>query len=166
MITSLPGCTPMKPGSATLPFFGVIPAVLDPNGRELEGECEGQLVFSKPWPGIARTIDGKHEWFEMTYFHKFRGYYWTGDGVRRDSDGYYWITGRSDDTLNVSGHLLSTAEIETAIVEHRAVAEAAAVSAPHSVKGEVLYVFVVLNNEFQFSNDLEMDIKLRGKCLL
>ena len=162
MITSLPGCTPMKPGSAVLPFFGVIPAVLDNNGREVEGPTEGHLVFKKPWPGLARTIDGKHDLFEMTYFHKFKGYYMTGDGVRRDPDGYYWVTGRSDDTLNVSGHLLSTVEVETAIVEHRAVAEAAAVSAPHPIKGEALYMFVVLNNEYQMCNALEFDIKQRG----
>ncbi|CAG2170885.1 unnamed protein product [Oppiella nova] len=163
MITCLPGATPMKPGSATLPFFGVIPAILDSEGKELKGAATGQLVFKKPWPGIARTIDGKHEWYQMTYFHKFKGYYWTGDGVQRDSDGYYWMTGRNDDTLNVSGHLLSTVEVETAIVEHRAVAEAAAVSAPHAIKGESIHVFVVLNNGYELTAELEMDIKRRAR---
>ena len=163
MITSFPCCTPMKPGSAVLPFFGVNPAVVDSDGTEIEGEAEGQLVFKQPWPGIARTIDGRHEFFEQTYFDKFKGKYWTGDGVRRDADGYYWVTGRTDDTLNVSGHLLSTAEVETAVVEHRAVAETAAVSAPHPIKGQVLCVFVVLNNDFDMSDDLKADIKQRGK---
>ena len=163
MITSLPGCIGMKPGSAALPFFGIVPAVLDNNGIEKEGSAQGHLVFKKPWPGIARTINGNHTLFEMTYFDMFRKYYWTGDGVRRDSDGYYWITGRNDDNLNVSGHLLSTLEIETSILEHNTVAEAAVVSAPHSVKGESLHVFVVLNNEYQLTPELEQSIKLKGK---
>ncbi|CAG2121003.1 unnamed protein product, partial [Medioppia subpectinata] len=153
MISSIPGATPMKPGSATLPFFGVIPAILDSEGRELEGPAVGQLVFKKPWPGIARTIDGKHD----------RGYYCTGDGVQRDADGYYWLTGRNDDTLNVSGHLLSTVEVETAVVEHRAIAEAAAVSAPHAIKGECIHVFVVLINGFKLTAELEIDIKRRAR---
>ncbi|CAG2117000.1 unnamed protein product, partial [Medioppia subpectinata] len=161
MLTCLPGATPIKPGSVALPFFGVIPAILDSEGRELEGPAVGQLVMKKPWPGIARTIDGKHQLYEMTYFQKFRGYYCTGDGVQRDADGYYWMTGRNDDTLNVSGHLLSTVEVETAVVEHRAVAEAAAVSAPHPIKGQCIHVFVVLNNGFEMTADLEMDIKRR-----
>ena len=162
MITSLPGCLAMKPGSAALPFLGIVPAVVDNNGIEIEGPAQGHLVFKKPWPGMARTIDGNHHLFEMTYFHKFLKYYWTGDGVRRDADGYYWITGRNDDNLNVSGHLLSSVEIETAIVEHRAVAEAAVVSIPHPVKGESLHVFVVLNNGHQLTLELEQSIKLRG----
>lgn len=185
MITPLPGCTPMKPGSATFPFFGVVPAIVNNEGKELEGPAVGQLVFKRPWPSIARTVDGNHERFEMTYFHKFRGYFCTGDGitsennclhyysqqllsisgVRRDKDGYYWITGRTDDMLNVSGHLLSTAEVESAIVGHRAIAEAAAVSTPHPIKGECLYCFIVLKNGFEFSKELERDIKKRGNCL-
>lgn len=163
MITSYPGSTPMKPGSAVLPFYGVVPAVLDKDGKQLEGEAEGQLVFKQPWPGIARTIDGRHDFYEQTYFNKFEGNYWTGDGVRRDADGYYWVTGRTDDTLNVSGHLLSTAEVETAVVEHEAVAEAAAVSAPHQIKGQVLCVFVVLNDGLDMCPELEEDIKQRGQ---
>ncbi|XP_054153142.1 acetyl-coenzyme A synthetase, cytoplasmic-like [Oppia nitens] len=163
MITCFPGATPMKPGSATFPFFGVVAVVLDSNGKEIEGPAVGQLAFKKPWPGLARTIDGKHEWYQITYFQKFNGYYSTGDGVRRDSDGYYWMTGRNDDTLNVSGHLLSTVEVETAIVEHRAIAEAAAVSAPHPIKGQCIHVFVVLNNGFEFNSELNKDIKHRAR---
>ena len=162
MITALPGCTPLKPGSAVLPFFGVIPAVLDNNGKEVEGPAEGNLVFKKPWPGLSPTLDGNHDIYEMTYFNKVKGYYWTGDGVRRDSDGYYWVTGRSEDAINVSAHLLSTVEIETAVVEHRAVAEAAAVSVKHTIKGDVLHVFVVLNNDYESTHDLVTDIKQRG----
>ena len=162
MITTLPGCIPMKPGSAGLPFFSIVPAVLDNNGIEIKGQAEGNLVFKRPWPGIARTIDGNHPMFEINYFQKFRKYYWTGDGVQRDADGYYWITGRNDDTLNVSGHLLSTVEIETAIIEHTAVAEAAVVSGPHPLKGESLHVFVVLNNGYHLTPELELSIKLRG----
>ncbi|CAG2165558.1 unnamed protein product [Oppiella nova] len=163
MITPLPGCTPMKPGSATFPFFGVVPAIVNNEGKELEGPAVGQLVFKRPWPSIARTVDGNHERFEMTYFHKFRGYFCTGDGVRRDKDGYYWITGRTDDMLNVSGHLLSTAEVESAIVGHKAIAEAAAVSTPHPIKGECLYCFIVLKNGFEFNKELERDLKKRAR---
>ncbi|CAG2110032.1 unnamed protein product [Medioppia subpectinata] len=163
MITSLPGATPMKPGSVSLPFFGVVPAILDSDGRELEGEATGQLVFKTAWPGIARTIDGQHDRYESTYFHKYRGYYWTGDGARRDTDGHYWLNGRNDDNLNVSGHLLSTVEVETAVGEHRAVAEAAAVSAPHPIKGDCIHVFVVLNNGFQLTPELIKDIKRRAR---
>ncbi|KAI5216077.1 Acetyl-Coenzyme A Synthetase, Cytoplasmic [Manis pentadactyla] len=159
MLTPLPGATPMKPGSATLPFFGVAPAILNESGEELEGEAEGYLVFKQPWPGIMRTVYGNHERFETTYFKKFPGYYVTGDGCRRDQDGYYWITGRIDDMLNVSGHLLSTAEVESALVEHEAVAEAAVVSHPHPVKGECLYCFVTLRNGYTFSPILTEELK-------
>ncbi|KAF4517788.1 hypothetical protein B566_EDAN002993 [Ephemera danica] len=137
VLTPLPGCTPMKPGSATFPFFGVLPALLDENGKEIEGPGEGYLVFRRPWPGMMRTLFGNHERFETTYFKKFPGYYCTGDGARRDEDGYLWVTGRMDDMLNVSGHLLSTAEVESALVEHPSLAEAAVVSHPHAVKGEL-----------------------------
>ncbi|KAJ6220040.1 hypothetical protein RDWZM_005852 [Blomia tropicalis] len=163
MLTPLPGCTPLKPGSATFPFFGVVPVVLDDDGKEIDGSGSGILAFKKPWPSIARTIDGNHERYEMTYFHKFKGYFCTGDGCFRDRDGYYWITGRSDDMLNVSGHLLSTAQVESAIVEHKAVAEAAAVSSPHPIKGECIYCFVVLKNGFNYSNEIEKDIKERAR---
>ncbi|XP_058418823.1 acetyl-coenzyme A synthetase, cytoplasmic isoform X3 [Diceros bicornis minor] len=159
MLTPFPGATPMKPGSATFPFFGVAPAILNESGEELEGEAEGYLVFKQPWPGIMRTVYGNHERFETTYFKKFPGYYMTGDGCRRDQDGYYWITGRIDDMLNVSGHLLSTAEVESALVEHEAVAEAAVVSHPHPVKGECLYCFVTLCDGHTFSPMLMEDLK-------
>ena len=162
MITPLPLYTGYKPGSVSLPFFGVDAVILDSNGQELEGVTEGHLVYRKPWPGIARTIDGNHELYEKTYFNKFNGFYWTGDTVRRDCDGYYWITGRIDDNVNVSGHLLSIIEIETAVVEHRAVAEAAAVSTPHPIKGETISVFIVLNNGFELNNELINSIKQRG----
>lgn len=159
MLTPLPGATPMKPGSATFPFFGVAPAILNESGEELEGEAEGYLVFKQPWPGIMRTVYGNHERFETTYFKKFPGYYVTGDGCRRDQDGYYWITGRIDDMLNVSGHLLSTAEVESALVEHEAVAEAAVVGHPHPVKGECLYCFVTLCDGHNFSPKLTEELK-------
>jgi len=161
MLTPLPGCTPMKPGSATLPFFGVQPAVVDDDGRELQGPCEGNLVIKAPWPSMMRTVDGNHKRFELTYFDKFPNYYFTGDGCRRDKDGYYWIIGRCDDMLNVSGHLLSTAEVETALVEHKAIAETAAVATNHPVKGECLYCFVVLKDGLQFDKELEMELKQR-----
>lgn len=159
MLTPLPAATPMKPGSATFPFFGVVPAILSDSGEELEGEAEGYLVFKQPWPGIMRTLYGKHQQFETVYFQKFPGYYVTGDGCRRDKDGYYWITGRIDDMLNVSGHLLSTAEVESALVEHPAVAEAAVVSHPHPLKGECLYCFVTLREGYEFSKNLTDELK-------
>uniref|UniRef100_A0A8C8SGT6 Acetyl-coenzyme A synthetase, cytoplasmic n=1 Tax=Pelusios castaneus TaxID=367368 RepID=A0A8C8SGT6_9SAUR len=154
VITPLPAATPMKPGSATFPFFGVVPAILDESGEELEGEAEGYLVFKQPWPGIMRTLYRNHRRFETTYFKKFPGYYVTGDGCKRDKDGYYWITGRIDDMLNVSGHLLSTAEVESALVDHSSVSEAAVVSRPHSVKGECLYCFVTLRDGHEFTKAL------------
>ncbi|KAI4824741.1 hypothetical protein KUCAC02_013236 [Chaenocephalus aceratus] len=134
VLTPLPAATPMKPGSATFPFFGVVPAILNESGEELEGPSEGYLVFKQPWPGVMRTVYGNKQRFETVYFKKFPGYYVTGDGCRRDEDGYYWITGRIDDMLNVSGHLLSTAEVESALVEHEAVAEAAVVGRPHPTR--------------------------------
>ncbi|RXM95009.1 Acetyl-coenzyme A synthetase, cytoplasmic [Acipenser ruthenus] len=149
---------PTKTGS-TFPFFGVVPAILNESGEELEGEAEGYLVFKQPWPGVMRTVYGNHQRFETTYFKKFPGYYVTGDGCRRDKDGYYWITGRIDDMLNVSGHLLSTAEVESALVEHSAVAEAAVVSHPHDVKGECLYCFVTLKDGQEFTKALEAGLK-------
>ncbi|KAM4563915.1 acetyl-coenzyme A synthetase, cytoplasmic isoform 2-T2 [Odontesthes bonariensis] len=159
VLTPLPAATPMKPGSATFPFFGVIPAILNESGEELEGPSEGYLVFKQPWPGLMRTVYGNHQRFETTYFKKFPGYYVTGDGCRRDEDGYYWITGRIDDMLNVSGHLLSTAEVESALVEHKAVAEAAVVGRPHPVKGESLYCFVTLTNGVTYNQNLEAELK-------
>lgn len=159
VLTPLPAATPMKPGSATFPFFGVVPAILNESGEELEGPSEGYLVFKQPWPGIMRTVYGNQQRFETTYFKKFPGYYVTGDGCRRDQDGYYWITGRIDDMLNVSGHLLSTAEVESALVEHESVAEAAVVGRPHPVKGESLYCFVTLNEGVTYNCTLEAELR-------
>ncbi|XP_076004436.1 acyl-CoA synthetase short chain family member 2 like [Genypterus blacodes] len=159
VLSPLPAATPLKPGSATFPFFGVEPCILNEHGEELEGEAEGYLVFRRPWPGIMRTVYKNHERFENTYFKKFPGFYVTGDGCKRDKDGYYWITGRIDDMLNVSGHLMSTAEVEAALTEHPAVAEAAVVSRPHAVKGECLYCFVTLKDHREFSRSLVEELK-------
>lgn len=145
LITPLPGATDLKPGSATLPFFGIKPAILDSDGHVLEGEAEGILVLSYPWPGQSRSIYGDHQRFVETYFEKFPGYYFAGDGARRDADGYYWITGRIDDVINVSGHRLGTAEIESVLVMHEHVAEAAVVGFPHPIKGQGIYAYVTLN---------------------
>ncbi|GAB4223498.1 MAG: acetate--CoA ligase [Acidobacteriota bacterium] len=150
LITPLPGVTPMKPGSATLPFFGVKPVLLDEKGQVLEGNgVEGALCMAAPWPGQARTVWGDHQRFRETYFATYPGYYFTGDGCRRDEDGYYWITGRIDDVLNVSGHRLGTAEVESALVAHEAVAEAAVVGFPHEIKGQGIYAYVVLGADFR-----------------
>jgi acetyl-CoA synthetase len=161
VITPLPGATPTKPGSATFPFFGVVPALLTEEGKLIEGPGEGYLVFTKPWPGIMRTVYGNHERFETTYFKKFPGYYCTGDGARRDSDGYIYITGRVDDLLNVSGHLLSTAQVESALNEHKSVSESAAVAISHDVKGEALYCFVTLNEGSEFNGSLVSELKIQ-----
>ncbi|MBT3698503.1 MAG: acetate--CoA ligase [Methylococcales bacterium] len=145
LITPLPGATALKPGSATRPFFGVTPAILDNDGHKLAGEAQGVLVITHPWPGQARTVYGDHERFIETYFKTFPGYYFTGDGARRDSDGYYWITGRVDDVINVSGHRMGTAEVESALVLHPQVAEAAVVGFPHDIKGQGIYAYVTVN---------------------
>jgi acetyl-CoA synthetase len=144
LITPLPGATRLKPGSATRPFFGVIPAIVDDKGKVLEGECSGNLVITRPWPGQMRTVYGDHQRFVDTYFRTYPGMYFTGDGARRDKDGYYWITGRVDDVLNISGHRLGTAEVESALVLHHAVAEAAVVGFPHDIKGQGIYCYVTL----------------------
>jgi acetyl-CoA synthetase len=144
LIAPLPGATDLKPGSATLPFFGVRPAIVDNEGKPLEGACEGNLVLTDSWPGQMRTVYGAHDRFIETYFKSFPGTYFTGDGAKRDEDGYYWITGRVDDVLNVAGHRLGTAEIESALVAHTKVAEAAVVGCPHDVKGQGIYVYVTL----------------------
>jgi len=144
LITPLPGATDLKPGSATLPFFGVKPALVDNEGNTLEGPSEGNLVLTDSWPGQMRTVYGEHQRFIDTYFKAFPGRYFTGDGAKRDEDGYYWITGRVDDVLNVAGHRLGTAEIESALVAHDKVAEAAAVGFPHDIKGQGIYVYVTL----------------------
>uniref|UniRef100_A0A1I8JEN4 acetate--CoA ligase n=1 Tax=Macrostomum lignano TaxID=282301 RepID=A0A1I8JEN4_9PLAT len=155
VITPLPGATPTKPGSACFPFFGVQPVLLNPEtGDVIEGPGEGYLVFAGPWPGIMRTVFGDHPRYEQTYFSKFNGYYTTGDGAQRDKDGYLWVTGRIDDMINVSGHLLSTAQIESALVEHPKVAEAAVVGRHHDVKGESAYAFVTLKDGATFDDSL------------
>lgn len=142
LITPLPGATELKPGSATRPFFGIVPALLDAEGNELEGENSGNLVITGSWPGQMRTVYGDHERFVQTYFATYPGFYMTGDGARRDEDGYYWITGRVDDVINVSGHRMGTAEVESALVLHPQVAEAAVVGYPHDIKGQGIYAYV------------------------
>ncbi len=161
LISPLPGATPLKPGSATFPFFGVKPILLDPqSGEEIKGnDVSGVLAIEEPWPGQMRTIFGDHERFESTYFQQYKGYYFTGDGCRRDEDGYYWITGRVDDVINVSGHRMGTAEVESALVAHADVAESAVVGFPHEVKGEGIYAFVTLNTGIEYSEDLRAQLK-------
>ena len=154
MITPLPGATAAKPGSATRPFFGVKPALVDNEGNVLEGPADGNLVLLDSWPSSGRSCWGDHERFEQTYFSTFTNRYFTGDGARRDEDGYYWITGRVDDVLNVSGHRMGTAEIESAMVAHDAVAEAAAVGYPHDIKGEGIYVYVTLQQGIEPTEEL------------
>lgn len=158
ILTPLPGATPAKPGAACFPFFGVVPHILDEEGKVVEGEGEGYIVFSKPWPGIMRTVYGDQDRFEQTYFSRFPGYYMSGDGARRDKDGYLWITGRIDDMLNCSGHLMSTAQVESVLVEHQEVAEAAVVSVPHTVKGEALYCFVTMNDGAVFGATTQAEL--------
>ena len=159
MITPLPGATPLKPGSATRPFFGILPAIVDNLGKIQEGPCTGNLVMIDSWPGQARTVYGDHDRFIQTYFSNFRGMYFTGDGARRDEDGYYWITGRVDDVLNVSGHRMGTAEIESAMVSHPHVSEAAVVGYPHDIKGQGIYVYVTLNKGIDYTSELEVDLR-------
>jgi acetyl-CoA synthetase len=159
MITPLPGAVDTKPGSATMPFFGVQPAIVDNEGHELEGAAEGNLVIKDSWPGQARSIWGNHKRFEETYFSTFENYYFTGDGARRDEDGYYWITGRVDDVLNVSGHRMGTAEIESALVAHKAVCEAAVVGYPHEIKGQGIYCYVTLQDGVDDSPELLKELR-------
>ena len=160
LMTPLPAATPLKPGSATFPFFGIEPVILDEAGNEVEGNpATGYLCIKTAWPGIMRTVYGDHERFLDTYFRRFPGYYMTGDGVLRDEDGYYWITGRVDDVLNVSGHRLGTAEVEGAIGQHEAVAEAAVVGYPHDIKGQGIYAYVTLMTGESASEAVETGIK-------
>ncbi|MCW2399700.1 acetate--CoA ligase [Sphingobium sp. B2D3C] len=154
MITPLPGAIDLKPGSATKPFFGVVPQIVDTEGNVMEGACEGNLVIAESWPGQMRTVWGDHERFFQTYFSTYPGKYFTGDGCRRDEDGYYWITGRVDDVINVSGHRMGTAEIESALVAHAKVAEAAVVGMPHDIKGQGIYAYVTLNVGIEGDDDL------------
>jgi acetyl-CoA synthetase len=158
LITPLPGAIALKPGSATRPFFGVQPGIVDGDGKLLEGPCEGNLVMLDAWPGLMRTVYGDHARFVQTYFSTFNGLYFTGDGARRDEDGYYWITGRVDDVLNVSGHRLGTAEVESALVAHPAVAEAAVVGYPHDIKGQGIYCYVTLREGIEPSEALRKDL--------
>jgi acetyl-CoA synthetase len=158
LITPLPGATPLKPGSATFPFFGVVPALVDNDGKLMEGAAEGNLVITRPWPGQMRTVYGDHQRFINTYFSTYPGMYVTGDGARRDEDGYYWITGRVDDVLNVSGHRLGTAELESALVLHDDVAEAAVVGYPHDIKGQGIYAYVTLVKGVEYSDALKTEL--------
>lgn len=158
LITPLPGVTALKPGSATLPFFGILPEIMDNQGRIMDGVAEGILVISRTWPGQSRSIYGDHQRFIDTYFKNYPGYYFAGDGARRDEDGYYWITGRVDDVINVSGHRMGTAEIESALVLHDLVAEAAVVGYPHDIKGQGIYAYVTLNNGVEPSEALRKEL--------
>ncbi|MDR9485595.1 MAG: acetate--CoA ligase [Sediminimonas sp.] len=161
MITPLPGATPTKPGSATVPFFGVQPVVLEPeSGKEITStEAEGVLAIADSWPGQMRTVYGDHQRFMDTYFQQYKGYYFSGDGCRRDADGYYWITGRVDDVINVSGHRMGTAEVESALVAHASVAEAAVVGYPHDIKGQGIYAYVTLMNGVDPSEELRKELE-------
>ncbi|WP_068084393.1 acetate--CoA ligase [Polycladidibacter stylochi] len=158
LITPLPGATPLKPGSATRPFFGVEPAIVDAEGNFLEGTTEGNLVIKDSWPGQMRTVYGDHERFVQTYFATYKGLYFTGDGCRRDEDGYYWITGRVDDVINVSGHRMGTAEVESALVAHPKVSEAAVVGYPHDIKGQGIYAYVTLMEGEEPSEELHKEL--------
>ena len=158
LISPLPGATPLKPGSATRPFFGIKPVIVDNEGKELEGATEGNLCIADSWPGQMRTVYGDHERFANTYFVQFPDKYFTGDGCRRDEDGYYWITGRVDDVLNVSGHRMGTAEVESALVAHAKVAEAAVVGYPHDIKGQGIYAYVTLNAGEPASEELRKEL--------
>ncbi len=158
LISPIPGISKLKPGSATQPYFGIEAAIVDDSGNILEGECEGKLCMLDSWPGQMRTVYGDHQRFVDTYFSQFKGKYFTGDGCRRDKDGFYWITGRVDDCINVSGHLLGTAEIESAFVEHELVSEAAVVGYPHDVKGQGIYAYVTTNTGVEVSEDLKKEL--------
>jgi len=158
LITPLPGATRLKPGSATQPFFGVVPEIVDADGKVLEGECSGNLCIAKSWPGQMRTVYGDHERFEQTYFSTYKGKYFTGDGCRRDADGYYWITGRVDDVINVSGHRMGTAEVESSLVAHAKVSEAAVVGYPHDIKGQGIYAYVTLMTGTEPSEALRKEL--------
>ena len=158
MITPLPGCTRLKPGSATRPFFGIEPVIVDHEGNELEGAAEGALCIKRSWPGQMRTVFGDHQRFIQTYFSMFEGLYMTGDGARRDEDGCYWITGRVDDVINVSGHRMGTAEVESALVLHSSVSEAAVVGYPHDIKGQGIYAYVTLNAGTEGTDALKKDL--------
>jgi acetyl-CoA synthetase len=158
LITPIPGATPLKPGSATRPFFGVEPVIVDNDGKRVEGAGEGNLCLARAWPGMMRTVFGDHRRFVATYFSAFPGLYFTGDGARRDEDGFYWLTGRVDDVINVAGHRLGTAEIESALVAHPKVAEAAVVGYPHDLKGQGIYAYVTLRISEEPSEELRREL--------
>ena len=158
LITPLPGATKLKPGSATRPFFGVVPEIVDADGKVLEGETSGNLCIARSWPGQMRTVYGDHERFEQTYFSTYKNKYFTGDGCRRDADGYYWITGRVDDVINVSGHRMGTAEVESSLVAHESVSEAAVVGYPHDIKGQGIYAYVTLMAGVEPTEDLRKEL--------
>ncbi|QQN64481.1 acetate--CoA ligase [Bradyrhizobium diazoefficiens] len=158
LITPLPGATKLKPGSATQPFFGVAPEIVDADGKVLDGETTGNLCLTRSWPGQMRTVYGDHTRFEQTYFSTYKGKYFTGDGCRRDADGYYWITGRVDDVINVSGHRMGTAEVESALVAHEKVSEAAVVGFPHDIKGQGIYAYVTLMAGVEPTDDLRKEL--------
>ena len=158
MITPLPGATKLKPGSATRPFFGIVPQIVDADGKALDGACSGNLCIADSWPGQMRTVYGDHERFTQTYFSTYKGKYFTGDGCRRDEDGYYWITGRVDDVINVAGHRLGTAEVESALVAHPKVSEAAVVGYPHDIKGQGIYAYVTIMAGEKPSEDLRKEL--------
>jgi acetyl-CoA synthetase len=158
LITPLPGATKLKPGSATQPFFGVVPEIVDADGKLLEGEATGNLCIARSWPGMMRTVYGDHARFEQTYFSTYKGKYFTGDGCRRDADGYYWITGRVDDVINVSGHRMGTAEVESSLVAHAKVSEAAVVGYPHDIKGQGIYAYVTLMAGTEPSDELRKEL--------
>ena len=159
MIAPMPGATHLKPGSATLPMPGVAPELVDAEGRPVEGAGEGNLCIARSWPGQMRTVWGDHARFFQTYFSTYPGKYFTGDGCRRDEDGYYWITGRVDDVINVSGHRMGTAEVESALVLHAKVAEAAVVGMPHDIKGQGIYAYVTLNAGEEMSEPLRRELR-------
>src|ERR1700753_399881 len=158
LITPLPGAIALKPGSATLPFFGVVPQIVDAEGKVHDGAVTGNLCIADSWPGQMRTVYGDHQRFVDTYFKTYPGKYFTGDGCRRDEDGYYWITGRVDDVINVSGHRLGTAEIESALVAHKDVSEAAGVGFPHDIKGQGIYAYVTLMAGEEPSENLRKEL--------
>jgi acetyl-CoA synthetase len=159
LITPLPGATALKPGSATKPLPGIVPQLVDADGKVLEGATSGNLCILESWPGQMRTVYGDHQRFADTYFKTYRGKYFTGDGCRRDEDGYYWITGRVDDVINVSGHRMGTAEVESALVGHHDVAEAAVVGYPHDIKGQGIYAYVTLKAGVTASDALNDELK-------
>ena len=158
MISPLPGAIAQKPGSATKPFFGIVPEIVDADGKVLEGECSGNLCIARSWPGQVRTVYGDHARFEQTYFSSYKGKYFSGDGCRRDADGYYWITGRVDDVINVSGHRMGTAEVESSLVAHESVSEAAVVGYPHNIKGQGIYAYVTLMQGVEPSETLRKEL--------